>query len=578
MRRPSRSGLSLVFLLCANFPLTAQNLESIGKEKPISLAGGLSFNQIFYASSGLSSRRDPYSYFASGNVNLSLYGWTAPLSFSVSSQNTTFSQPFNQYSLHPTYKWITAHAGYTSMSFSPYTVNGHIFLGGGADIAPEENWKLSAFYGRFLKATDADTVNGHAALPSFERMGYGLKATYGNGQNFIDLILFRAKDDPYSLRDIPDSLEVTPQQNLVVSIGAGKTIFKHFLLKTKLATSALTKDTRAGKAENDHLLAKSGPLFEPRTSSSYYHAFKTSFDYQQDACIIGVAYERIDPQYRTLGAYYFNNDLENITLNGSAGILQGKINLAASAGIQHDNLDKDKISTMRRLAGSFNMNYMPSQQLNFSGSYSSFQTFTNIRSQFVEINQLTPYDNLDTLNFTQSSKNATLSGMYTLPGSENKRQNINLFLTYQDAADQQGDVEQNSGTRYYNINTAYSFMLVPRNMNVSLSFNGTLNQGALIKTSMLGPNAAMSKSFFNRKFRTTLSSSYNKTYSHGTNINSVTTCRLNCTIAIRDKHNLNLSTVMVQRNNTTERAGKSFTEFTGTLGYSYSFKAVSGKQ
>ncbi len=571
MRRPSRSGLSLVFVLCANILLTAQNFESIGKEKPISLAGGLSFNQIFYSASGLSSRRDPYSYFASGNVNFSLYGWTIPLSFSISNQNTSFSQPFNQYSLHPTYKSITAHAGYTSLSFSPYTVNGHIFLGGGVDIAPEGNWKLSALYGRFLKAVEADTLNDHSSLPSFERMGYGLKASYGNGRNFIDLILFHAKDDANSLSYIPDSVDVTPQQNLVLSLGVGKTIFKHFLLKAELSTSAITKDTRAEKVDNDHLLAKSGILFEPRLSSSYYNAFKTSFDYQHDAYIIGLAYERIDPQYRTLGAYYFNNDLENITLNGSVGILQGRMNIAASAGTQHDNLDKNKVSTMRRMVGSLNINYMPSQRLNFSASWSSFQTFTNIRSQFVDINQLTPYDNLDTLNFTQISKNATLSGMYTLPGSENKKQNINLHLTYQDAADKQGEVVQNSGTRFYNMNTAYSITLVPQNMSVSLSFNGTLNQGSLINTKMLGPNAAISRSFFNRKFRTTLSSSFNKTYSNGANINAVITSRLNCTITMRNKHNINLSTVMVRRKNATEGANKSFTEFTGTLGYSYAF-------
>jgi hypothetical protein len=275
MRRPSRSGLSLVFMLCANIPLTAQNLESIGKEKPFSLTGGLSFNQVFYAASGIESRRDPYNYFASGNVNFSVYGWSIPLSFSISNQNTSFSQPFNQYSLHPTYKWITAYAGYTSVSFSPYTVNGHIFSGGGVDIAPEGNWKLSALYGRFLKAVEADTLNDHSTLPSFERMGYGMKATYGNGRNSIDLILFHARDDVNSLHDVPDSLDVTPLQNLVLSLGAGKTIFKHFLLKAELSTSAITKDTRAEKSAKEHRLSKSAILFQPRLSSASWSSFQT---------------------------------------------------------------------------------------------------------------------------------------------------------------------------------------------------------------------------------------------------------------------------------------------------------------
>src|SRR5688500_5438389 len=117
-----------------------QNLESIGKEKPIKISGGIAANQIFYTASGIESRRDPYSYFLTGNINFGLYGWNVPLSFSLSNQNVSFQQPFNQYSIHPSYKWITAHVGYTSMMFSPYTLSGHIFKGAGVDLTPGEKW------------------------------------------------------------------------------------------------------------------------------------------------------------------------------------------------------------------------------------------------------------------------------------------------------------------------------------------------------------------------------------------------------------------------------------------------------
>ena len=265
-----------------------------------------------------------------------------------------------------------------------------------------------------------------------------MKTRYGEAGNFVDVILFHAKDEINSIAYVPDSLNILPEENLVLSLGAGKTVFQHFILKGEFASTALTRDTRSEKSDQSHPLAKAGFLYTPRLSSSYYNAFKTSFDFQQDGYTIGVAYERIDPQYRTLGAYYFNNDLENITLNGATSILQGKMNIAASGGTQRDNLDKSKVSTMRRVVGSINVNFIPSQKLNFSTSYSTFQTFTNIRSQFVDINQLTPYDNLDTLNFTQISKNATLTVMYTFGTSESRKQNLNINLTYQDAADKQG--------------------------------------------------------------------------------------------------------------------------------------------
>ncbi|RAW02130.1 hypothetical protein DQQ10_06165 [Pseudochryseolinea flava] len=549
--------------------LYAQNLESIGKEKPLTVTGGISLNQIFYTANGIDSRRDPYTYFASGNVNFSLYGWSVPFSFSYSNQNTSFQQPFNQYSVHPTYKWVTGHLGYNSMSFSPYTVNGHIFLGGGVDLAPEGKWKFSALYGRFMRAVEYDTISN--ATPSFKRMGYGFKTSYNDGNNFVDLILFRAKDDQHSIDPIPDSLSILPEENLVVSIGAGKTFFTNFVLKAELASSALTRDLRADETNTGHILGNTGFLYKPRLSSSYYKAFKTSLDYQQQGYTIGVGYERIDPQYRTLGAYYFNNDLENITVNGSASILRGKMNVAVSAGTQRDNLDKSKISTMRRMVASLNINYTPTEKLNLSASYSSFQTYTNIRSQFVDINQLTPYDNLDTLNFTQISQSVSTTAMYMLGSSKEKRQTLNVNLSLQAAADEQGDEEQNSGSKFYMSNVSYSLNLTPQNLTLAISINGNINESVGFSTKTFGPTASVSKMFFSKTLRTTFSTSLNNSYTNNKHTNKIVNLRLSGGYSIQKKHNLNASMVMVNRDSKTETNTKSFTEFTGTLGYSYSF-------
>jgi hypothetical protein len=564
--------LSILFTILY-VPVAAQNLDAIGKEKPLSITGGISLNQIFYTASGINNRRDPYTYFASGNVNLSLYGWSVPLSFSLSNQNTSFQQPFNQYSLHPTYKWVTAHAGYISMSYSPYTVNGHIFLGGAVDLAPEGNWKFSALYGRFLKAVqpESDTTGLITNTPSFKRMGYGFKTSYNKDGSFVDLIVFHAKDEVTSIASLPDSLDILPQENLVISLGAGKMFFDHFLLKGELASSALSRDIRAEEGEHTHPMANIGFLYTPRLSSSYYKAFKTSLNYQEDTYSIGVAYERIDPQYRTLGAYYFNNDLESITANGSVSLWQGKMNVAVSAGTQRDNLDKSKVSTMRRMVGSVNVNYIPNQKLNLSASYSSFQTYTNIRSQFVNINQLTPYDNLDTLNYTQISQSITATATYALSNSKERRQSINLNLNVQDAADRQGQVEQNSGSQFYNLNAGYMYNMVPQNLTVSVAFNGNINDSPAITTKTLGPTASVSKLFFDRRLRATLSSSYNNTYTNSAHVSTILNGRVNGSYTIQKKHNLNMSLAAVNRESKSETSAQSFTEFTGTLGYSYAF-------
>lgn len=555
-----------LFVICTSLPLAGQDIESIGREKPFSVNGGIALNQIFYGARGVTARRDAYSYLASGHINFSIYGWSVPLSFGFSNHDATFTQPFNRYSLHPAWRSLTVHAGYASMSFSPYTVNGHIFSGAGIEFSPEGKWKFSALYGRFLKAVEPDS--SVRSSPAFQRKGYGFKGRYGDDGNNIDIILFHAEDSKNSIRTPADSVRVTPHENLVLSIGASVTLLKKLIVRGELAGSALTRDVRTEKTQSQSLLARSGMLFEPRLTSSYYQALKTSVDYQHNGWVIGGGYERIDPEYRTLGAYYFNNDLENITLNTSTALQEGKLNIAVSAGVQRDNLDKAKISTMRRIVSSLHATYAPSPRGNFSGSWSSFQTYTHIRSQFININPLTPYENLDTLNFTQISRNASLSGIYLLPGTENRKQHVNVSVTWQKAEEDQGGPPHSEATMFYNIHVAYTISLPQKKAGASLAFHTAINDGARINTRMMGPVGSITKSFFNSKVRSTLSFSWNKTYTNGSHPNSVINGRFTALVPIKEKHTINMSAVFVNR---TLSERRSAIEFTALIGYNYAF-------
>lgn len=563
--------LPILVTLCFQTMAFSQNLETIGKEKPIKISGGVSLSQIGYAASGISSRRDPYSYFATGNLNVSLYGWNVPLSFSYSNQGVSFQQPFNQFSMHPTYKWITLHAGFTSMNFSPYTLGGHLFSGVGVDATPTSKLKISALYGRFLKAVQPDTTAGSKVQAAYDRYGYGMKVGYGDGKDFVEAIVFRAQDEQQSIRFVPETQGILPQENLVLGFTGGKSLFQKLLLRLEWATSAITRDTRASQTSTENPLGNVGGLFTPRTSSSYYNAMKANVTYQGNGYSVGMGYERIDPQYRTLGSYFFNNDLENITINAATALMQGKVNLSANVGTQRDNLDESKATTLKRLVTAVNVAFAPTQRFNLALSYSSFQSFTNVRSQFVNINRLTQFDFLDTLNFTQISQNATINSMYQVGNNKNKRQTVSLNLTAQDAADKQGQVTQNSGLRFYNFNSAYSLSITPRNLTLSLAFNLSMSDGAMSQSRTFGPTGSLSKQFFDKKLRTTLSVSQNESFANGLNTGSILNGRLSGNVSIKKKHNLNLSAVLVNRSSKQEGAAKSFTEFTATLGYVYSF-------
>ena len=110
--------LLLLLFLAINTTSLAQNLEEIGVKKGVKVNGSINLNAVGYHVDGMEMRRDPLNWFLTGNVNIKLFGYDAPLSFSYCNANRSFSQPFNQFSFQPHYKWIKTYIGYNSMTFS----------------------------------------------------------------------------------------------------------------------------------------------------------------------------------------------------------------------------------------------------------------------------------------------------------------------------------------------------------------------------------------------------------------------------------------------------------------------------
>lgn len=555
------------------------DIKGIKDAKPIQFGGGFSTNHVFYAADGISARRNnPYTYYLQGNMNVNFYGKVnLPFTFSYSNQRFNYTYPqnqqsFNQFGMSPTYKWVTGHFGYRNMSFSPYTLNGHLFLGGGFELTPGDKFSISGMYGRFQKAVEFDsTQESTVNLPAYKRMGFGMKTSYKDKGDELTLIVFRAADEINSLAISPDSMGIFPEENFVWSLKGEKKLGKNLKVNLEYASSAYTKDKRSPDFASDNLITSTG-ILQSTTSTVFYDAINAGINYNLGGSSIGMGYERIDPEYRTLGAYYFNNDLENITVNGATSLFKQKVNLTFDVGAQRDNLDKSKISTMNRAVGSLNVGWAVNDKLNISTGYSTFQTFTNIRSEFVTINQLTPYDNLDTLNYTQIAQTLNLTVAYNVTSNDKLRQAINFNGNYQKADDEQNGEATNAGSAFYNANMGYTINFVPSNTSVTLNVNANRNESFTSVNSIFGPTLALSKTFFDRKIRTSLSSSWNASYIDADLANRILNIRLTNSFTIKKKHSINMSAVYLNRLQTNNlNTAPEFNEFTGTVGYNYRF-------
>ena len=572
----------ILLLFAISSTLKAQNVETFldrFKEKPFKLSGGISVSQILYGINGSEARRAPYTYFLSGNLNLSVYGWNIPFSGTYTNQEFQYQtmklMPFNQYGISPYYKWIKIHAGYRSMNFSPYTMNGRTFYGAGVELTPGI-FRFSAMYGKLQNAVIPDTINSQAA---YKRMAYAVKAGIGKGSDFIDFVVFAAKDDVNSLDAFTiENSGVNPMQNLVFNINASKVLIKKVTLSAEFGSSALSMNTNSNKNLEGipGFYKVTDFMMTNRSSTIYKKAVKSSLMYSEENYSVGLAFERVDPEYTTLGAYYFNNDFENLTVNSSVKLMKNKLNINANVGGQRNNLENDKLSGMKRLVTSVNTNYSPSAKWNMSLSYSNFSSYTYIRSEFDQINQTNPYENLDTLNFTQLTQSAGLNTMYAIgdPADKEKRRTLSLNLNYQKASEQQTAQNTNGGSNFYNGNISYIHGIIPKTLTITTALAGNLSTIADNKSFTVGPTISIGKAFFEKTLKSTFSASYNQSFLNGSSQSRILSFRLNGAYSIKKKHNLGLSMIVLNRNLQQEDNTGNFTEFTGTLNYSWNFSIL----
>lgn len=561
--------LSALVLITTTAYAQQVDLNNLGKtiaQKPLKLGGGISANTILYNGND-GQGRQPFTYVIGGNVNVNLFNQiNLPFSFNFTNMGANYGYPTlpNRLSVHPMYKWVTAHIGDVAMSFSPYTLNGHMFRGVGVDLTPEGAVKVSAMYGRLQRAVEYDSAN--TIVPaSYQRMGYGVKVRYDKEDHYVGMNIFAAKDNVSSLQWQPDSLNIFPQGNVALGWEGGMKIADNLTLSGEYGLSLFTRDIRSPR-EGASLPNK---VFSNRTSTHTYHAFKMEANYQLMKNTIGIGYERIDPEYKTLGAYYFNNDYENVTLRYARPFFSDEAKLALSWGVQHDDLDHNKEQSSQRFVSSANIDYTRNEKLNFAFSYSNFQTYMNIRSQFDYINGQTPYDNLDTLNYTQLSQNMALNTLYSFGKNENRRKSLNVNLSFQQAADRQGDIIRAGNlSEFYNLSTAYNLLLVPQAVSFNAALNTTYNHAGGESFLIIGPTAGVKAKLLKKKITSGLSSSYNASFTAGEAQGHVMNLRWNIAYTLLKKHNLTANTIWQKR----ELNNRPNTEsITAIMGYTYSF-------
>lgn len=563
---------TLLFLLTCFFigfggPAFGQNLGQVGQDNPVKVSGGIGLNAGFYEASGRESRRDPFSYLLNANINFNIYGVNIPFSAIFSQQETNFLQPFNQFGLSPYYKDFRAHFGYRSMTFSPFTLNGHRFLGAGMELNPKigKNMRLRTglMYGRLRRPVDSEEVNG--LPPAFRRMGYGGKIglEYDRKGSFLDLILFRAKDQVSSVSLTPEDAErLKPEENLVLGISGRHYLGDRVLVNVDYAASGFSSDTRA-ETENAKAGASIfnafGKLYTPRASSVYRSAAHAGIDYTANTFTIGFNYRLIGTDFRTLGAYFFQNDLEDYTLDFGTTLFKNKVQLALSGGWQRNNLRDERATENSRIIGNLNIAYNSGKKLSLNLNASNFSSSLQVvQDQFS-----------DSSNVYQVSRNVNLNANYLLKEQGNP-QSLWANTGFQRGAFRDEYRIEETESNFINLGLGHRINWRNRRLSLNSSFSFNHNTATGFQASYLGPNFNIGKTLGKgRGSRLSFATSYQLGFEDGENAYNFWSNQLGWSKQFK-QHNLRLATTLFTRNQKDEK-DLSYTEWRGMIGYTYSF-------
>ena len=543
-----------------------EDIVNIRERRLIGASGSVSANSTFHDATEMFGRQ-PFIWQLNGTLNVSLLEMiNMPVSFSLNNFGAQHSFPSlpNRLSLHPSYRWARAHIGDVSMMFSPYTLNGHLFTGGGIELTPGR-WQIAAMGGRLLRRVDYNPeIPG--LLPTYNRWGTGARLRYNGDRFFVGGSFFTAEDRPGQISFQADSLGIFPMSNIAASLEMGMNITSNLRFSAEYGISRLVRDTRP-------IINTETGEAEPRTNAAHlYHAVRMSLDYTFFRNTIGIGYERIDPEYRTLGAYFFNNDYENITLNFARPLFNSRGNIALRGGVQRDNLNNTNESENTRFVGSANLAYAPTENLNMALSVSTFQGHRVLRSQFDYINQMRPYENLDTLSFTQISQNIDFNLNWMIGNNESLPQNLSFFVSYQEAADRQGNyILPGNLSRFLNAAAIYGIDVTSINTHFNVGVNVSNNYSNMRNFLTLGPTFSANKRLFERRLMTGLAFSYNRSLEESVPMADVFNVRWNANTRIFQRHTLQASMMWQQQVRMTQTPVQRTRVFTAQIGYMYNF-------
>ena len=317
------------------------------------------------------------SYFIAGNFNMSVNGFRVPASLYFNNRTIGLQRSTIFLGIKPTIRKTKIHLGFSSMNFSKYFLNGSTFIGAGI----ESEWRgitVSAMSGRLKNILpDAPNLNttGLEFLQEYNRSVHALKVGYKSGNSYAELIGFYGQDLFNTIEDpVPTerNVDFLPKENLGIGLNSRIALFKKVRLGIQTILSAFTEDAEAEAITlNTGRLSFLTNIFQPNLTTYLSYAATADLTFTHNNNNLGIVVERVSPEFRTIGTYFYYADFVNYTISLDSKIGR-KVTLNGNFGYQKNNLSDRSIFKNQRRIFSLNLRYVPDERFNISSRVTNY--------------------------------------------------------------------------------------------------------------------------------------------------------------------------------------------------------------
>ena len=371
-----KSLMVLIALVAMSSDMVGQSLSlntisTIAKSDPLIITGAVGTQNTYRYSSMGTGYASPMSNSIYANLNISVFGISMPFALYFTNDGLDWNYPHLSFHLTPVYKNWRGHFGQSSMAFSSYVMNTS-FNGIGLEYNSDKI-RAGAFYGVLRSAVNDDPTDPFARQPQYKRVGWGFKAGYGNGRNYIDLYVLRAYDRPNSL-DEQWRRYISPQENVAIGVKDALAPTKWLSFSGNVAASLFSTDTEAPKIDSlNNALANrfSNSIMDIRYSSLARFAGDVNVNLSFPGISGSITYRIVQPDYTSLGTYYMANNYHSLGVSLNT-MLFHKVALAGTFSGQADNLTDQQMFTTKGFIYSAMASTSIGRHFNISAGYNGY--------------------------------------------------------------------------------------------------------------------------------------------------------------------------------------------------------------